>query len=149
ERLGCEAQNETTVGECVYEAVLDLPEGKDRVPDSRSRGIPEIIVIGVPKNRIPRAAAFKVDVDAVESEGCNQVEHRIDEGGPIRIRIECEGPAGRAADRENDFSPLPLERRNIVGEVLVGRVELRGYFKLYGRIGRRPRQAERDIDDVV
>src|SRR5262245_20328743 len=93
ESLGGEAQNETTIGECVCEAVPDIPEGQDRVPDSRSRGIPEMIVIGVSKKRIPRTAAFKVDVDAVESEGRNQVEHRVDECVPLRIRIEFEGHA--------------------------------------------------------
>src|SRR5262245_19435730 len=91
-------QDETTIGECVCEAVPDLPERHDRVPYSRSRGVPEVIVVGVPKNGIPRAATFKVDVDAVKSEGRNKVKYRIDEGISLRIRIEFECPAGCAAN---------------------------------------------------
>src|SRR5215475_15948633 len=104
ESLGCEAQNETPVGERVCEAIPYISERQNRVPDSRSRGVLEVIVIGVPKKGIPRTASFKVNVDAVEPESCNQVEHRIDESVPVRIRIEFEGAAGRATYRENDFS---------------------------------------------
>src|SRR5262245_45318332 len=53
EGFGCEAQNETTIGECVCEAVPDIPESQNRVPDSRSRSIPEVIVIGVPRRGFP------------------------------------------------------------------------------------------------
>src|SRR5262249_7329524 len=98
EGLGGEAQNETPIGKRVCEAIPYISERQDRVPDSRSRGILEVIVIGVPKKGIPRTASLKVNVDAVKSEGCNQVEYRIDESVPVRIRIEFEGSACRAAD---------------------------------------------------